>query len=91
MKVLYEGMPLDDSVRAALSALDPAGEISVSRGRHYETEEDFLYLVRLSPRPVAVPRMVYGAEISRAFSETYGKEERLGGETDLSQARGDHS
>ena len=91
MKALYEGMPLDDSARGLLSAAYPAGTMSVSRGRHYETEENFLYLVRIGSRAVAVPRMAYGAAVSRALLELYGKGERLVGEADLSEACGDHS
>lgn len=91
VRALYEGMPLDDSARALLSAAYPSGTISTSRGRHYETEEKFLYLVRTGPRAVAVPRMAYGAAVSRALLELYGEGERLVGEADLSEACGHHS
>ncbi len=88
---LYEGMPLTESVRACFSAAYPTGTIAVSRGRHYETEENFLYLVRVASRAVAVPRMAYGAEISCALLEMYGEGERLVGKTDLSETCGHHS
>lgn len=91
MEGIFEGMPFDENVRSRLAEQYPEGEISVTRGRHYELEEDFPYLVRAGAHAVVMPRMAYGAEAARFVTEMYGKGEHLVGERDLSASCGDHS
>ena len=78
MEGIYAGMPFNEHVRSRLAEMYPEGDISVTRGRHYELEENVLYLVRTGPRAVVMPRMVYGSEIADFIEEMKRKEEHLG-------------
>lgn len=89
---IFAGMPFNDDVRLRLTEIDPDVTISVTRGRHYSLEEDFLYLVRSGSHAVVMPRMAYGKDITEALQEAYGEEAaRLVGKTDLAEACGHHS
>lgn len=89
-KALFEGMPFDENVRLKLAETFPGGTVSVTRGRHYALEEEFLYLVRSGPQAVIMPRMAYGSDVTAALAERYGEGKQIVGKTELSQARGDH-
>ena len=90
-EALFPGMPFDENVRLKLAEAFPDGTVSVTRGRHYALEENSLYLVRIGPDAVILPRMAYGEEVAAALKECCGGEDQVGGREKVSQTCGDHS